>query len=142
MNRRNFLKRTCVATILGFTLTGQSYAEVPGIDKAQLDALDKVVGTTMDAYNSKNWKGFYASWADMMKGIQTEQAFNSLYVNMYHRDYGTLKSRTIDESRSTFSEVNGLIVYKAVFSKKSGSLAVNFFKENGKYKVQQVQVNP
>ncbi len=142
MNRRTFLGHACVAALAGLTLTNSARAEVFGIEQPQLSALDKVVGTTMEAYNKKNWKGFYAAWADMMKGIQTEQAFNSLYVNMYHRDYGTLKSRTIDESRSTFSEVNGLIVYKAVFSKKSGSLAVNFFKENGQYKIQQVQINP
>ena len=138
MTRSRFLTLG-LATLLW---AGQAFADVPGISKEELKGLDTVVGTTMDGYNAKNHKQFYSTWADQMKSIQTAQAFQSLYVNMYHKDYGTLKSRTIDESRSTFSEVNGLIMYNAVFSKKKGTLAVNFFKEGGKYKVQQVQVNP
>jgi hypothetical protein len=138
MTRNRFLTLG-LALVLG---AGQVFADVPGISKEELKALDAVVGTTMDGYNAKNPKQFYSTWAEQMKAVQTPQAFQSLYVNMYHKDYGTLKSRTIDESRSTFSEVNGLIMYHAVFSKKKGTLAVNFFKEGGKYKVQQVQVNP
>ncbi|MBT9584550.1 hypothetical protein IV102_14495 [bacterium] len=58
------------------------------------------------------------------------------------KQYGTLKSRKINESKSTFSDRVGLIVYDAQFSQKKGTLAVNFFKEGGQYKIQQVQVQP
>lgn len=138
MTRSRFLTLGLAALLW----SGQASADVPGISKEELKALDAVVGTTMDGYNAKNHKQFYSTWAGQMKSIQTPQAFQSFYVDRCHKDYGTLKSRTIDESRSTFSEVNGLIMYNAVFSKKKGTLAVNFFKEGGKYKVQQVQVNP
>ncbi len=57
-------------------------------------------------------------------------------------DYGTLKSKTLVQSKSALADMNGLFVYDAVFSKKTGTLAVNFMKEGGAWKVQQVQVNP
>lgn len=139
MNRTSFLLAAtafCFYPLLG-------YADVPGIDKAALAGLDKQVGQVMEGYNANNWKGFYGSgWAQQTKALQTEQTFNALYTNMYLKQYGTLKSRAIDEKRSTFSTMNGLIVYNGVFSKKKGSLSVNFFKEGGAWKIQQLQVGP
>lgn len=139
MNRKSFLMAAtafCLLPLLG-------YAEVPGIDKAALAGLDQQVGKVMEGYNANSWKGFYGSgWAEQTKAIQTEQTFNALYTNMYLKQYGTLKSRAVDEKRSTFSTMNGLIVYNAVFSKKKGSLSVNFFKEGGAWKIQQLQVGP
>jgi hypothetical protein len=117
-------------------------AEVPGAPADVVKTADAKVGRAMQGYNAKNSKAFYKDWAQQMKAIQTDQAFNSLYVNMYHKDYGTYQSGTIDESRSTFADMNGLLVYKAKFSKKPGTLSVNFFKEGGDYKIQQIQVGP
>ena len=142
MYRKNFLKLTCAGLALCL-LPWLAGADVYGIDKAQLAALDAQVGKAMDAYNASDWKGFYGSgWADQMKALQTQQVFDALYKNGYLKQYGTLKSRKIIDSRSTFSDMNGLIVYDAEFSKKKGTLAVNFFKEGGKYKFQQIQVQP
>ena len=97
----------------------------------------------MEGYNANSWKGFYGSgWAQQTKAIQTEQTFKVLYTDMYLKQYGTLKSRVVDEKRSSFSDMNGLLVYNGVFSKKKGSLSVNFFKEGGAWKIQQLQVGP
>ena len=38
--------------------------------------------------------------------------------------------------------MNAVLIYQATFSKKPGKLAVNFFKEGGKWKIQQLQVAP
>ena len=142
MQRKNFLKVTCAGLALA-CLPWLAGADVPGIDKAGLAALDAQVGKVMEGYNSGSWKAFYGSgWAEQTKAIQTEQTFTTLYKNMYLKQYGTLKSRKINESKSTFSDMVGLIVYDAQFSNKKGTLAVNFFKEGGQYKIQQVQVQP
>ncbi len=139
MNRKTFLLG-CLALNL---LTGSARADVPGVDKATLAALDKQVGTVMEGYNANNWKAFYGSgWAQQTKAIQTEQTFKSLYSNMYLKDYGTLKNRKISDSASTFGPMNAVLIYNADFSKKKGKLAVNFFKEGGAWKIQQLQVTP
>ncbi len=139
MNRQTFLKMTVALACLPILAS----ADVPGIGKPALAALDAQVGKAMEGYNASNWKTFYAAgWAEQTKAIQTPQTFDTLYKNMYLKQYGTLKSRKINESKSTFSDMVGLIVYDAQFSSKKGTLAVNFFKENGKYKIQQLQVQP
>ncbi len=139
MNRKNFLMG-CFALSL---FTGSAQADVPGVDKATLASLDKQVGKVMEGYNANNWKAFYASgWAQQTKAIQTEQTFNALYTNMYLKQYGTLKNRKISESTSSFGPMNAVLMYDADFSKKKGKLAVNWFKEGGAWKIQQLQVSP
>lgn len=139
MNRKSFLLGCLALTFL----TGSAQAEVPGIDKATLAGLDKQVGVVMEGYNAKNWKTFYGSgWADQTKAMQNEQTFNVLYTNMYLKQYGTLKNRKINESKSSFGPMNAVLLYDADFSIKKGKLAVNWFKEGGKWKIQQVQVSP
>ncbi len=139
MNRKSFLLGCLALTFL----SGSALAEVPGIDKNSLAALDKQVGVVMEGYNTKNWKTFYgAGWADQTKAMQNEQTFNALYTNMYLKQYGTLKNRKISESKSSFGPMNAVLFYDADFSIKKGKLAVNFFKEGGKWKIQQVQVSP
>ena len=139
MNRRNFVLGCLTLTIVN----GSALADVPGVDKATLAALDKQVGTVMEGYNANNWKAFYGSgWAQQTKAMQTEQTFNALYTNMYLKQYGTLKSRKISESTSSFGPMNAVLMYNADFSKKKGKLAVNFFKEGGQWKIQQLQVAP
>lgn len=139
MNRKSFLLGCLTLTFLN----GASLADVPGVDKATLAALDKQVGTVMEGYNAKNWKAFYGSgWAEQTRVMQNEQTFNALYTNMSLKQYGTLKSRKINESQSSFGPMNAVLFYDADFSVKKGKLAVNFFKEGGKWKIQQLQVNP
>ena len=139
MNRKNFLLGCLTISLL----SGSALADVPGVDKATLAALDKQVGTVMEGYNANNWKTFYGSgWAQQTKAIQTEQTFTTLYTNMYLKQYGTLKNRKISESTSSFGPMNAVLIYNADFSKKKGKLAVNFFKEGGNWKIQQLQVTP
>ncbi len=138
MNRKQFLG----ALLSALVVTQVASADVPGADAAALKALEAKVDNCMSAYNAKNWKNFFKDYAKMVAAICTEQTFNSLYVNLAHKDFGAYKSRTRDDSRSSFSEANGLLVYKGAFAKKSGTLSVNFFKEVGDWKIQQVRIDP
>lgn len=134
--KRRALLATVVATSL---LGGISWANVDATSRA---ALDKEVDQAMAGYNAKSPKEFYANWATMMKSIETGQAFKTLYVDMYQKNYGAYKSRTLIDAKSVVSTANGLMVYKAMFSKKPGTLSVNFIKEGSTFKIQQIQVNP
>lgn len=136
------IKPLVTTLIAGMACMQLAWSEIPGAGADVVKTADAKVARAMQGYNAKNPKAFYKEWAKQMEAIQTSQAFNSLYVNMYHKDFGTYKSGTIDESRSTFGDMNGLLVYKARFSKKPGTLSVNFFKEGGDYKIQQIQVGP
>lgn len=136
---RYLLKLLCSVALLSVV----SFADVPGLDKNTLAVLDAQIDKVMAGYNGNNWKAFYASgWADQTKALQTEQTFNTLYTNMYLKQFGTLKSKKLNEGESSFSPQVGLLVYNAEFSKKKGRLCVNFFKEGGQYKIQQLQVQP
>lgn len=113
------------------------------VDAKLLKELEPKVDKAMAGYNAKNWKAFYgAGWADQVKALQTEQVFTSLYTNNYIKNYGTLKSKTLNQPKSVMSDMNGLLDYDAVFSNKKGHLQINFFKEGGVWKIQQLQVNP
>ncbi len=82
MHRKNFLKVAWAGLALAF-FPWVAGADVVGIDKAGLAALDAQVGKVMDGYNSGSWKAFYGSgWADQTKAIQTEQTFTTLCKNM------------------------------------------------------------
>jgi hypothetical protein len=134
LNRRAFLATVVASTLM---LGGIAHAAV---DAAAQSGFDKQVDQAMSAYNAKNSKGFYANWAAMMKSIETEQAFKTLYVGKYMKEFGSYKSRKIIQARSTVSTVNALLVYHAEFSKKSATLSVNFFKEGGAFKIQQITI--
>ena len=138
MQRRDFLRLSVGATVLASV---PALAEGNGV-KDNFSTLDPLVGKAMEAFNAKNWKKFYADWAVQVKSIQTETAFTSLYINMFQMQYGTFKSRKLVDAKSTFSDLNGLLVYEAEFSSKKGQLSVNFFKEGGKFKIQQITIGP
>jgi hypothetical protein len=136
-------RRNLIAAMFCLSATGLGWSQaVPGASEAEVKAMTAKVNSAMQGYNSKNHKAFYKDWAKQMAAIQTEQAFNSLYVNMYHKDYGAYKSGTVDPARSSFSGMNGLLVYKATFAKKAGSLSVNWFKEGSEWRIQQIQLGP
>ena len=136
MNRRQFLALSGAALVLAGLPQMAQAADV----KAEFAALDPVVGKAMNAYNAKDSAKFYADWANQVKTIATPQAFKTLYVDVYHKKYGALKSRKLVDARSVMSDMNGLFVYEAQFAKGKGFLNVNFFKEGGKWKIQQIQV--
>lgn len=141
MNRRQFNALLLSAAMLSLTGGAQAKELAPGLTEEMFKTLDPVVERLVKAYNEGNWKAFYADYAKAMSALATEQSFNSLYTNMYKKQFGTIKTRKLNTQRTTMpSEMNGLIVYDVTCSKKNGVLAVNWMKEDGKWKVQQVQL--
>ena len=139
MQRRDFVKMGLATVALA------AVPSLPALAASVQDnfkTLDPLVGKAMEAYNSNNWKAFYANWADQVKGICTEQAFTGLYQGVYRKQYGTFKGRKLVEAKSNFTDAIGLLVYNADFSSKKATLSVNFFSEGGKFKIQQIRIDP
>lgn len=140
MKRREFTALLLGAAALTLTRPALGKELAPGLSEETFKTLDAMVDKVIKAYNAGNWKAFYADYAKAMSGIATEQAFNSLYTNMYKKQFGDIKSRKLNTSRTTMPGENGLTVYDVTCSKKNAVLSVNWMKENGQWKVQQVQL--
>ncbi len=113
----------------------------PGVTEAEFKTMNPQVDRAMAAYNKGDWKAFYADFAKMMAGIATEQAFKTLYTDMYKPKYGNYKSRKLAASRSSGSPMNAVVSYDGVFDKGPAKIDINFIKEGSAWKLQQVQFN-
>jgi hypothetical protein len=116
------------------------WAELP--DAVQLKKCESRVDQAMEAYNSKSWKDFFKDFTKASAALGTESSFTSVYVDGSQKEFGNYESRSLDESRSTFRKTVGLLVYKTKFSKKWGTLNVNFLQEGGDWKIQQLRIDP
>lgn len=129
-----------MALALGLLIMPAVWAELPA--PAQLKKLEVLVDQAMDAYNSKSWKNFFKDFTKSSAALGNEKSFTDVYVDKAQGEFGSYESRTVDESRSVFKKTLGLLVYKAKFSKKWGTLNVNFLQEGGEWKIQQLRVDP
>lgn len=126
--------------VLGLLLTSVAWAELP--DLAQLKKCEARIDQAMEAYNSKSWKDFFKDFSKASAALGSEQSFTSIYVDGSQKDFGSYESRSLEESRSTFKKSVGLLIYKAKFSKKWGTLSVNFLLEGNEWKIQQIRIDP
>lgn len=139
MTRRFF----STLTAAGLLALAPAFGEVQGADKETIKACDAKVEAAMQAYNAKSWKAFFKDYAKQVEAICTEQTFKTLYLDIGgHKVYGAYQSKELDESKSTFGPMNGLLVYKGKFAKKPGTINVNFFKEGNDWKLQQLRIDP
>lgn len=125
--------------VLGLLIT-PVWAELP--DPALLKRCEARVDQAMEGYNSKSWKDFFKEFSKAGAAMGNEQSFNDVYVNKAMAEFGPYESRSIDDSRSIFKKTLGLLVYKAKFGKKWGTLNVNFLQEGGDWKIQQLRIDP
>lgn len=119
-------------------------AALPG-EPVDLKAIDAIVDKALAAFNSGDFKAFYADYSKSMSAVATEQAFKTLYVDMYMNTYGKYQSRTLLKDQSVLIPENPmpLAVFEGVFEKNPKvKISVNFAKEEGGLKVIQIQFNP
>lgn len=112
-------------------------------DDADPKKLEEQMEKLMEAYNKDDAKTFYTGWAKSVESITTEQVYDALYKKTAKKDLGNYKAKTLKFHKDG-SVLTGefLVVYfDAEFEKeKSGRISVNFAKEDGKYKLMQVQM--
>ncbi len=108
---------------------------------ADMKAIDAIVSKAMKAYNDADYKKFFADYAKAMSVLATEQTFNALYKTGAMPTYGKFKSMKFIEKVSVTKGDFLLINYEAEFEKKKAKLQVNFMKEDGVYRIQQLQIN-
>jgi hypothetical protein len=114
-------------------------AEAP-VDSKPLDAmLDKALA----GYNANDHTAFYGDFAKMMASIATQQVFNTMYRGMYFTTYGKYVTRTPIKEQTVLLGDSPLLVYAAEFEKnKKVKISVNFIKEEGVFKIMQIQFGP
>lgn len=111
-------------------------------DSTELKKLDTMIDKALTAYNNKDWKAFYADWAESMSSIATEQSFNALYTGMYQNNFGHYKSRKPIPAETVLScdSPVGLIVSSGVFEKNEKvKISVNVIREKDSWKIMQIQ---
>lgn len=111
----------------------------------ELKAMNEMVDKALAAFNSGDFKGFYADYAKSMAGIATEQAFKTLYVDNYMATFGKYQSRTQIKEQTVITADSpvALVAFEGVFEKNPKTkISVNFTKEDGVWKVMQIQFAP
>lgn len=139
MTRKCFLAGALA--FCGLATTAWSLA-VHGTDAALMADCEAKIDRAMQAYNAQDWQAFFKEYANMVSATSNEQTFQRLYVDRAHKNFGKYQSRTLMPARSTFATPVGLLVYQAKFSEKPATLTVNFFNEDGHWKLQQIRIDP
>lgn len=135
------MKHTFLAIIMVFVLATCWAGLMP--PEETMKVLDTKIDKLMQAYNDGDPKVFYADWATTMASICTPQIFQMMFVDGHMKTFGTYKSRKINEVETVVSNdaPNGLLVYEAEFEKNAkAKLAINLFKENETWMIQQVTI--
>ncbi len=107
-----------------------------------LAQVEPLIDKLLAAYNAGDWKAFYADYGKNMASICTEQAFKTMYVDMYMAQFGKYESRTfVKEASSIPADAPvGLLTFKGVFEKeKTVKISINITKEGEAWKIMQVQ---
>lgn len=137
LGRRQFLG----GCFLSLVISGWAQS-IHGIESQSLVQCESWIDQAMQAYNAKDWEAFFKNYARSVSASCTEATFNSLYVDRAHKQYGSYQSRSLLPARSTFGAPVGLLVYQARFSEKNATLTVNFYREDGLWKIQQIRIDP
>ena len=109
-------------------------------DGADQKSLDPVVDRALAGYNAGDSKAFFADYAKMVAAVATDATFNAMYKGMYFQSYGKYISREPIKAETVLQGDTPLLVYQGEFEKnKKVKISVNFIKEDGAFKVMQIQ---
>jgi hypothetical protein len=102
--------------------------------------LDPIVDKALAGYNALDAKVFFADYAKALAAVATEPTFDMMYKDMFFKTYGKYISRQPINVETVFDADTPLVVYQAEFEKnKKVKISVNFMKEDGAFKVVQIQ---
>lgn len=127
------------------TVAAPVAVSVPAGEPTELPAMEGMLDKALAAYNSGDYKVFYADYAKTMAAVTTEQAFKTLYVDSYMANFGKYQSRTLVKDQTVIvpDAPVALVVFEAVFEKNPKTkISVNFTREEGAWKVMQIQFAP
>jgi hypothetical protein len=129
----NSIVRAAILLCFAACLSISAYA-------ADQKSLDTVVDKALAGYNAGDSKAFFADYAKMVAAVATEATFNAMYKGMYFQTYGKYISRQPIKAETVLEGDTPLLVYQAEFEKnKKVKISVNFIKEDGAFKVMQIQ---
>ena len=133
------LRRFLTLLILACATAAPLHAQKPADPKPLEAMLDKALA----AYNAGDSKAFYADYAKMMASVATDQAYDMMFRSIYMKTHGKYVSRKLLKAESSVFEDTPLMVFESVFEKtKKVKISVNFMKEDGVYRIMQMQFAP
>src|SRR4051812_19546311 len=135
--------KTFLQILLIFCVAACAVPSVRAEDAVDPKPLEAMLDKALAGYNADDYKAFYADYAKSMASITTELVFNSMYRGMYSSSYGKYVSRTPIKAETVLLGDTPLLVYAAEFEKnKKVKISVNFTKEDGAFKIMQIQFAP
>jgi len=115
-------------------------------DADAIKCVEPLIAKALEAYNNKDFKAFFADFTnDMKTSMAHEATYNALY-GPFASALGKFVSKSLLTSGPQRSSITkdgpGLFNYAAEFEKKKDMLVqVNYIKEDGAYKIMQIQFN-
>jgi hypothetical protein len=102
--------------------------------------LEKMTVKLFEAYNKDDAKGVLADYVSAFKSLDADQLYKSLFKDRYKTKLGNFKSLTFQKEGSVYTDEVVLARFDGVFANKKAQIIVNFTKEDGKFKFQQVTI--
>lgn len=125
---------------LGIVLAAASLIGARDTPKEYKD-METMVVKLFEAYNKDDAKGVFADYFSALKNTDNEQLYNALFKPS-KETCGKYKQHTFQKEGSVVTDDAAVLVLDTAFEKKKAMVSVNFGKEDGKMKIQQVTIEP
>jgi hypothetical protein len=123
----SLLLLTCAATV----------ADTP----AEYKQFERMAVNLFQAYNRDDATGVFVDYVTTFKKLDNKQLFDALF-KPHKEKCGNYKKHTFQKQGSVQTDDLVLMVLDTEFVKKKAKVSVNFGKEGGKWKIQQVTFDP
>jgi hypothetical protein len=129
--------KRCIAAFCLMAAACVAQADTP----PEFKEAEKLVVKLFDAYNKDDAKGVFTDYIAALKNSDPQTLFDALYKNT-KQSVGKYKKHTFKKDGSVHADDLILLVLDAEFEKKKAKVSVNLGKEEGKWKIQQVTIEP
>lgn len=108
---------------------------------AEFKPLEKMAVKLLEAYNKDDAKGAFADFIPEIQNGDTTQFFNLLF-KPHKETCGKYKKHTFRKDGSVHTGEVALMILDAEFEKKKAKVMMNFFKQDGKWRIQGALIEP
>jgi hypothetical protein len=103
--------------------------------------LEAMLIKSLEAYNKDDIKGIFANFVDAVTQFDTTPYYDTLF-KPHKATCGKFRKLTFQKVGSAHVGDFATMTFEAEFEKKKARVSANFFKENGKMKIQAILIEP